>query len=77
MHVYAITKRHKSENRMFNRKYGFPSLELMYLYMWILWFTEMEALMVLRRRAAEDRRLVGARIVGCTHITAQAAVSYA
>lgn len=31
--------------------------------------------MALRRRASEDRPLKGAKIVGCTHINAQTAVS--
>lgn len=35
---------------------------------------EMPALMSLRKRAAGDKPLNGARIVGCTHVTAQAAV---
>ena len=35
---------------------------------------EMPGLMSLRRRAEADKPLNGARIVGCTHITAQAAV---
>uniref|UniRef100_A0A3B4BDV2 S-adenosyl-L-homocysteine hydrolase NAD binding domain-containing protein n=1 Tax=Periophthalmus magnuspinnatus TaxID=409849 RepID=A0A3B4BDV2_9GOBI len=35
---------------------------------------EMPALMELRRRAGGERPLAGAKIVGCTHITAQTAV---
>jgi len=35
---------------------------------------EMPALMSLRKRASGDKPLSGARIVGCTHVTAQAAV---
>jgi len=35
---------------------------------------EMPALMDLRRRAAADKPLRGARIVGCTHVSAQSAV---
>jgi adenosylhomocysteinase len=35
---------------------------------------EMPGLMSLRKRAADEKPLRGARIVGCTHITAQAAV---
>ena len=31
--------------------------------------------MALRKRASEDRPLKGAKIVGCTHINAQTAVS--
>jgi adenosylhomocysteinase len=34
----------------------------------------MPGLMALRRRAESDRPLQGAKIVGCTHITAQTAV---
>lgn len=35
---------------------------------------DMPALMALRKRAADDKPLNGAKIVGCTHVTAQAAV---
>lgn len=35
---------------------------------------EMPGLMSLRKRAADEKPLRGARVVGCTHITAQAAV---
>ena len=35
---------------------------------------EMPALMDLRRRAQSDKPLQGAKIVGCTHISAQSAV---
>lgn len=38
-------------------------------------FLEMPGLMALRRRAENDKPLHGAKIVGCTHITAQTAVS--
>ena len=41
----------------------------MYLFM-----TEMPGLMALRKRAQDDKPLSGARVVGCTHITAQTAV---
>ena len=34
----------------------------------------MPGLMALRRRAESDKPLQGAKIVGCTHITAQTAV---
>lgn len=34
----------------------------------------MPGLMALRRRAESDKPLKGAKIVGCTHITAQTAV---
>lgn len=36
--------------------------------------SEMPGLMALRKRAHGDRPLSGAKIVGCTHITAQTAV---
>ena len=36
---------------------------------------EMPGLMALRKRAQGDKPLAGAKIVGCTHITAQTAVS--
>lgn len=37
--------------------------------------TEMPGLMALRKRAHGDKPLSGAKIVGCTHVTAQIAVS--
>ena len=37
---------------------------------------EMPGIMALRKRAGEDRPLKGAKIVGCTHINAQTAVSF-
>ncbi|XP_030281938.1 S-adenosylhomocysteine hydrolase-like protein 1 isoform X2 [Sparus aurata] len=36
--------------------------------------SEMPALMVLRKRAAGEKPLAGAKVLGCTHITAQTAV---
>ena len=39
-------------------------------------FLEMPGLMALRRRAEGDKPLQGAKIVGCTHITAQTAVRF-
>lgn len=38
---------------------------------------EMPGLIALRRRAENDKPLSGAKIIGCTHITAQTAVSMA
>ena len=38
-------------------------------------FVEMPGLMLLRKRNCTDKPLEGAKIVGCTHVTAQAAVS--
>lgn len=35
---------------------------------------EMPGIIALRRRAAEDKPLKGAKIVGCTHVNAQTAV---
>ena len=37
-------------------------------------FQEMFGLMALRHRAENDKPLQGAKVVGCTHITAQTAV---
>lgn len=37
--------------------------------------SEMPALMALRKRAQGEKPLAGAKVVGCTHITAQTAVS--
>lgn len=34
----------------------------------------MPGIMALRKRAAEDKPLKGAKIVGCTHVNAQTAV---
>ena len=47
------------------------------LYMTYYYYAEMSGLMLLRRKTTVtgDKPLKGARIVGCTHITAQAAVS--
>lgn len=36
---------------------------------------EMPALMVLRKKAGGEKPLAGAKVMGCTHITAQTAVS--
>lgn len=38
--------------------------------------TDMSALISLRKRAQGEKPLAGAKIVGCTHITAQTAVSF-
>lgn len=38
-------------------------------------FADMSALISLRKRAQSEKPLAGAKIVGCTHITAQTAVS--
>jgi S-adenosylhomocysteine hydrolase len=46
----------------------------MVLIMKFGFFIEMPGLMALRRRAESDKPLQGAKIVGCTHITAQTAV---
>lgn len=40
----------------------------------IFCLSEMPALMALRKRAQGEKPLAGAKIVGCTHITAQTAV---
>jgi len=40
-----------------------------------LLLTEMPGIMALRRRAGDDKPLKNAKIVGCTHINAQTAVS--
>ena len=41
----------------------------------LCYFTDMSALISLRKRAQGEKPLAGAKIVGCTHITAQTAVS--
>ena len=41
----------------------------------LIFFVEMPGLMLLRKRNCTDKPLEGAKIVGCTHVTAQAAVS--
>ncbi len=45
------------------------------LFKQLLFDAEMPGIMALRKRASEDRPLKGAKIVGCTHINAQTAVS--
>lgn len=37
---------------------------------------EMPALMALRKNAAGEKPLAGAKVIGCTHITAQTGVSW-
>lgn len=39
-------------------------------------FSDMSALISLRKRAQSEKPLAGAKIVGCTHITAQTAVRF-
>lgn len=41
---------------------------------YVLLFSDMSALISLRKRAQSEKPLAGAKIVGCTHITAQTAV---
>lgn len=41
-----------------------------------LFFSDMSALISLRKRAQSEKPLAGAKIVGCTHITAQTAVRF-
>lgn len=43
----------------------------------VFFVLEMPGLIALRRRAENDKPLSGAKIIGCTHITAQTAVSMA
>nr|XP_008511335.1 PREDICTED: putative adenosylhomocysteinase 3 [Equus przewalskii] len=49
-----------------------PSFLILLCMYWT--FSEMPALMALRKRAQGEKPLAGAKIVGCTHITAQTAV---
>lgn len=42
----------------------------------LLSFSDMSALISLRKRAQTEKPLAGAKIVGCTHITAQTAVRF-
>lgn len=42
-----------------------------------MFFLEMPGIVLLRKRNHNEKPLEGARIVGCTHITAQAAVCFA
>lgn len=44
-------------------------------FSFVCFFKEMPGLIALRRRAENDKPLSGAKIIGCTHITAQTAVS--
>lgn len=39
-------------------------------------FSDMSALISLRKRAQTEKPLAGAKVVGCTHITAQTAVRF-
>ena len=50
---------------------------LLMSYWQLFWsfISEMPGLMALRKRAQGDKPLQGAKIIGCTHITAQTAVS--
>ena len=41
-----------------------------------MFYVEMPGLILLRKRNANDRPLEGAKIVGCTHVTAKSAVSF-
>ena len=43
---------------------------------YILFKSEMPGLIALRKRASEDKPLKGAKILICTHITAQTAVNH-
>lgn len=43
-------------------------------FFYVLLFSDMSALISLRKRAQSEKPLAGAKIVGCTHITAQTAV---
>lgn len=52
------------------------SIELILFHL-LCFFLEMPGLIALRRRAENDKPLSGAKIIGCTHITAQTAVSMA
>lgn len=56
-------------------KFCHISIELILFH--LFFFLEMPGLIALRRRAENDKPLSGAKIIGCTHITAQTAVSMA
>lgn len=49
---------------------------IQYKHVHVLLFSDMSALISLRKRAQSEKPLAGAKIVGCTHITAQTAVSF-
>ncbi len=53
---------------------GLLHIELLCICIHVL-ILEMPGLMLLRKRNMNEKPLEGAKIVGCTHITAQAAVS--
>lgn len=55
-------------------KFCHISIELILFHLFFF-FLEMPGLIALRRRAENDKPLSGAKIIGCTHITAQTAVS--
>jgi S-adenosylhomocysteine hydrolase len=44
------------------------------MFVGLLNSVEMPGIVALRKRAADDKPLKGAKIVGCTHINAQTAV---
>ena len=65
------TRRRKKKQTMYFSIFQLCNTQLVLLY-----HAEMPGIMALRKRASEDRPLKGAKIVGCTHINAQTAVSY-
>lgn len=53
----------------------FEVSELVEVLITMFFFLEMPGIMALRKRAGDDKPLKTAKIVGCTHINAQTAVS--
>ena len=47
---------------------------VLFVVLYFFYMTEMPGLIALRKRAQDDKPLKGARIIACTHITAQTAV---
>ena len=54
----------------------FVSLSFSLSCFYVVLFSDMSALISLRKRAQSEKPLAGAKIVGCTHITAQTAVRH-
>lgn len=55
---------------------SFVSLSFSLSCFYVVLFSDMSALISLRKRAQSEKPLAGAKIVGCTHITAQTAVRH-
>lgn len=66
LHVFLLKRVHCMQSRL-------QMITCFFFFLFLL--LEMPGLMLLRKRNCTDKPLEGAKIVGCTHVTAQAAVS--